>query len=445
MNLNNMLKARIKDQKPVRVGLIGAGKFGSMILSQARHIEGISITAVADLDIQKTKNSFRRVGWDISNCFANSADEAVITGKTWLTENTSDIFKIPEIECIVEATGDPLFGIRHALKAIENNKHVVMVNVEADVLCGPYLNQRAVENNVVFSMAYGDQPAAICELVDWVRINGLDLVAAGKGMNFQPHFRYSTPDTVWKYFGWTDEEVAAGDFNPKMYNSFTDGTKAAIEMAAVANATGLDCPDDGLAFYPTGLHDLTNVFKPIANGGRLPKKGLLDIAASREPDGREVYNNICYGMFVTFKAPNEYSRDCFRQYGLLTDSSGWYASMWRPFHMIGLETNTSIMSAVLRNEPTGASCLWKADAVATAKRDLAAGEMLDGEGGFCVWAKAIPARLSDKIGALPIGLAQNVKLKNSVRKDEIIKISDVELIEVNDIIGFRAKMKPLLI
>ena len=445
MNLNNMLKARIKAQKPVRVGLIGAGKFGSMILSQARHIEGISITAVADLNIQKTKESFRRVGWDISNCFTYSANDAVASGKTWLTENTSDIFKIPEIECIVEATGDPLFGIRYALKAIENNKHVVMVNVEADVLCGPYLNQKAVENNVVFSMAYGDQPAAICELVDWVRVNGFDLVAAGKGMNFQPHFRYSTPDTVWKYFGWTDEEVAAGDFNPKMYNSFTDGTKAAIEMAAVANATGLDCPDDGLAFYPTGLHDLTNVFKPIVDGGRLPKKGLLDIAASREPDGREVYNNICYGMFVTFKAPNEYSRDCFRQYGLLTDSSGWYASMWRPFHMIGLETNTSIMSAVLRNEPTGVSSIWKADAIATAKRDLSEGEILDGEGGFCVWAKAIPARLSNKIGALPIGLAQNVKLRNSVRKDEIIKISDVDLIEVDDIIDFRAKMKPLLI
>ena len=295
------------------------------------------------------------------------------------------------------------------------------------------------------SILYGDQPAAICELVDWVRVNGFDLVAAGKGMNFQPHFRYSTPDTVWKHFGWTDEEVAAGDFNPKMYNSFTDGTKAAIEMAAVANATGLDCPDDGLAFYPTGIHDLTNVFKPVANGGRLPKEGILDIAASREPDGREVYNNICYGMFVTFRAPNEYSRDCFRQYGLLTDLSGWYASMWRPFHMIGLETNTSIMSAVLRNEPTGVSSIWKADAIATAKRDLSEGEILDGEGGFCVWAKAIPARLSDKIGALPIGLAQNVKLKNSVRKDEIIKISDVELIEVDDIIDFRAKMKPLLI
>ena len=445
MNLNNMLKARIKAQKPVRVGLIGAGKFGSMILSQVRHIEGISITAVADLNIQKTKDSFRRVGWDISNSFANSANEAVISGKTWLTDNTSDIFKISEIECIVEATGDPLFGVRHALMAIENNKHVVMVNVEADVLCGPYINKKAIENDVVFSMAYGDQPAAICELVDWVRTNGFELVAAGKGMNFQPHFRYSTPDTVWKYFGWTDEEIAAGDFNPKMYNSFTDGTKAAIEMAAVANATGLDCPDNGLAFYPTGLHDLTNVFKPIANGGRLPKEGILDIAASREPDGREVYNNICYGMFVTFKAPNKYTRDCFRQYGLLTDETGWYASMWRPFHMIGLETNTSILSTVLRNEPTGSSLLWNGDAVATAKHDLRMGDILDGEGGYCVWAKAIPAKVSSRIGALPIGLAHNVKLKKAVKKDEIVSIDDVELLDVDDIISYRKNMETLLI
>lgn len=123
-------------------------------------------------------------------------------------------------------------------------------------------------------MAYGDQPAAICELVDWVRTNGFELVAAGKGMNFQPHYRYSTPDTVWDYFGWTKEEVSTGDFNPKMYNSFTDGTKAAIEMAAVANATGLDCPEDGLSFYPAGIHDLSTIFKPIANGGRLTNQGL---------------------------------------------------------------------------------------------------------------------------------------------------------------------------
>jgi len=263
-------------------------------------------------------------------------------------------------------------------------------------------------------------------------------------MNFEPPYRYSTPDTVWGYFGWSDEEVAAGDFNPKMYNSFTDGTKAAIEMAAVANATGLDCPDDGLAFYPAGLHDLAQIFKPQSDGGRLPKAGLVDIAASQEPDGREVVNNIRFGMFVTFKAPNQYTRDCFKQYGLLTDKSGWYGSMWRPFHLIGLETNTSVLSAVLRHEPTGVSKFWQGDAVATAKRDLKPGEMLDGEGGYCVWAKAIPALQSHQIGALPIGLAHHVKLKHAVKKDHIVTINDVELKDVDDIIRFRQAMIPLL-
>ena len=445
MNLSSMLNTRKKLQKPVRVGLIGAGKFGSMILSQARHIEGLIISAVADLNVEKAKDSFNRVGWDTSNCFATSINDAIVSGKTWITENASDICRIPDIECVIEATGDPLFGVRHSLMAIENAKHVIMVNVEADVLCGPYLNQKAIENNVVFSMAYGDQPAAICELVDWVRTNGFELVAAGKGMNFQPHYRYSTPDTVWDYFGWTKEEVSTGDFNPKMYNSFTDGTKAAIEMAAVANATGLDCPEDGLSFYPAGIHDLSTIFKPIANGGRLAKSGLVDIAASRERDGRNVYNNICYGMFVTFKAPNKYTRDCFRQYGLLTDETGWYASMWRPFHMIGLETNTSILSTVLRNEPTGSSLVWNGDAVATAKHDLSIGDILDGEGGYCVWAKAIPAKVSSRIRALPIGLAHNVKLKNPVKKDEIVSIDDVELLDVDDIISYRKNMETLLI
>ncbi len=288
-----------------------------------------------------------------------------------------------------------------------------MVNVEADVMVGPLLAARAREKGVVYSMAYGDQPAIICELVDWVHSCGFELTAAGKGMNFEPRYRYSTPDTVWGFFGWSPEFVAKGDFNPKMYNSFTDGTKAAIEMAAVANGTGLDCPEDGLAFPPAGVHDLARVFRPVADGGRLEKSGLLDIAASQEPDGREVMNNIRYGVFVTFKARDEYARACFKQYGLLTDPSGWYGSMWRPFHMIGLETSISVLSATLRGEATGSSLEFRADAVATAKKDMKAGEMLDGEGGFAVWAKAIPAKRSLSVRALPIGLAHNVKLKRA--------------------------------
>ncbi|MBE3638787.1 NAD(P)H-dependent oxidoreductase [Mangrovicoccus algicola] len=437
MSLSSMLAKRNAAGKPVRVGLIGAGKFGSMVLAQARKIEGYHVVAVADLDVGKVRTSLERTGWEDGEYSATSLGDAMDSGRTFITDDAAALCAFDGIECIIEATGHPLAGVRHALKAIDGGKHVVMVNVEADVMCGPILAQKAREKGVVYSMAYGDQPAFCCELVDWVKSCGFELVASGKGMNFCPGYRYSTPDTVWDYFDFTPEQVKAGDFNPKMYNSFTDGTKAAIEMAAVANATGLDCPEDGLAFHPAGLQDLAEVFKPVSEGGRLEKNGIVDIAASREPDGRTVLNNIQYGMFVTFKAPNEYTRQCFNQYGLLTDKSGWYGSMWRPFHLIGLETSVSVLSAVLRGEPTGTSVEFRGDAVATAKSDLKAGEWLDGEGGFATWAKAVPAVLSTRINALPIGLAHKVRLKRDVGRDQIVTLEDVDLVDDLDVIAVR--------
>ena len=438
MNLAALLAAR---DRPVRVGLIGAGKFGSMILSQARHIDGLHVVGIADLDPARARASLARVHWEEERYAARSLAEARDTGTTHVMEDAQALCAFEGIDCIVEATGHPLAGVRHARAAIGAGRHVVMVNVEADVLCGPALAAKAREAGVVYSMAYGDQPAAICELVDWARACGFAVVAAGKGMNFCPHYRYSTPDTVWDFFGWSEAEVAAGDFNPKMYNSFTDGTKAAIEMAAVANATGLDCPDDGLAFHPAGVHDLARVFRPEGEGGRLPRPGLVEIAASREPDGRVVLNNIQQGMFVTFRAPNAYTRDCFRQYGLMTDDSGWYGSMWRPFHLIGLETAVSVLSACLRREATGSSVAWRGEAAATAKRDLAAGEMLDGEGGFTVWARAIPARRAAAEDALPIGLAHHVRLTRPVAKDAIVRLADVDLSDETDILDLRAAQR----
>ncbi len=441
MNLSSLLARRIAAKGPIRIGLIGAGKFGSMVLAQAQRIEGLHVVAVADLDVGKARASLDRVGWPAERYAAKSLSDAAKTGSTCVLADAAELLAFPEIECVIEATGHPIAGVRHALAAIESRKHIVMVNVEADVLCGPLLAERARAKGVVYSMAYGDQPAIICELVDWVRACGFELIAAGKGMNFEPRYRYSTPDTVWRFFGWSDEEVARGDFNPKMYNSFTDGTKAAIEMAAVANAAGLDCPDDGLAFPPAGVHDLAKVFRPVADGGRLARSGLVDIAASQEPDGREVLNNIRYGVFVTFKARDEYARACFAQYGLLTDPSGWYGSMWRPFHLIGLETSVSVLSATLRGEATGAPLQFRGDAVATAKRDLAAGDVLDGEGGFAVWAKAIPAAASLALRGLPIGLAHNVKLKRPVAKDCVVSFDDVQLDRDLDVVALRREME----
>ena len=441
MNLSALLAQRAAKGRPVRVGLIGAGKFGSMVLAQAQWLKGYQIVGVADLDASKARAALARVGWPQERYAASSLGEAVRAGTTCIVSDAAALCSFEDVDCIIEATGHPSAGVRHARAATEAGKHVVMVNVEADVLCGPLLAEKARAKGLVYSMAYGDQPAIICELVDWVHACGYELTAAGKGMNFEPRYRYSTPDTVWGFFGWSEEEVAKGDFNPKMYNSFTDGTKAAIEMAAVANGTGLDCPDDGLAFPPAGLQDLARVFRPAADGGRLARRGLVDIAASQEPDGREVFNNIRYGVFVTFKANNEYTRACFHQYGLLTDPSGWYASMWRPFHMIGLETSVSVLSAVLRGEATGSPKEFRGDAVATAKRDLKAGEMLDGEGGFCVWANAIPAKKSLSVGGLPIGLAHNVRLIRDVARDHIVTFADVEIKSDLDVLALRKEME----
>jgi predicted homoserine dehydrogenase-like protein len=237
MNLSSLLAARAAGGRPVRVGLIGAGKFGSMVLSQAQRIPGYHMVAVADLNVGKARESLARVGWPQERYSAKSAGEALRNGTTFVTDSVEAMLACDEIDCVIEATGHPLAGTRHALMAIDAGKHLVMVNVEADVMVGPILAEKARAKGLVYSMAYGDQPALICELVDWARATGFEVTAAGKGMNFEPRYRYSTPETVWSFFGWTDEEVAAGDFNPKMYNSFTDGTKAAIEMAAVANGS----------------------------------------------------------------------------------------------------------------------------------------------------------------------------------------------------------------
>ena len=441
MNLFPLLGARAAAGRPVRVGLIGAGKFGSMVRAQAQRIHGLHVVGVADLNVGRARASLSRVGWPAERYGAATLDDAMQSGTTCVLDDVQRLVSHPGIDCIIEATGHPIAGIRHGLAAIEAGKHVVMVNVEADVLCGPVLAERARAMGVVYSMAYGDQPALICELVDWARSCGFELTSAGKGMNFEPRYRYSTPDTVWGFFGFSDEQVAQGDFNPKMFNSFTDGTKAAIEMAAVANGTELDCPDDGLAFPPASVYDLARVFRPVADGGRLARSGLLDIAASQEPDGREVPDSIRFGVFVTFKAHDEYARGCFAQYGLKTDPSGWYASMWRPFHMIGLETSISVLSAVLRGEPTGSSRAFRGDAVATAKKDLAPGDVLDGEGGYSVWANAIPATRSLAIGALPIGLAQNVRMKRAVARDTIVRFEDVELEHDLDVVALRREME----
>jgi predicted homoserine dehydrogenase-like protein len=318
-----------------------------------------------------------------------------------------------------------------------------MVNVEADVLCGPALAARARAAGTVYSMAYGDQPALVAEMVDWARAAGFGVQAAGKGTKYLPGFHYVTPDDVWTHYGMTPEAAAAAGMNPQMFNSFLDGTKSAIEMAAIANACGLDAPEDGLAFPPCGVDDLAQVLAPRDVGGQAPGRGAVEVVSSLERDGRPVFRDLRWGVYVVLEAQNDYSADCFRQYGLPTDRTGRYAAMYKPFHLIGMELGISVLSAALRGEPTGQSREFRGDAVAVAKRDLAPGDMLDGEGGWTVWGKCLPAARSVEVGALPIGLAHGLKLIRPVPKDRLVTRADVEALPDTEAVRMRAEAEAM--
>lgn len=346
-----------------------------------------------------------------------------------------------EIEVVVEATGSPLAGIRHALAAAAAGKHIVMVNVEADVLAGPFLADIARRAGTVYSLAYGDQPALVCEMVDWARACGFPVIAAGKGTRYQPEYHRLTPDTVWHHYGITPEAAREAGMNAQMFCSFMDGTKSAIEMAAIANASGLAVPADGLAFPPCSMDDLADVLRPTAEGGALEGKGLVEVVSSMERGANaDMDRHLRWGVYVVFEAPNDYSKACFQQYGLKTDASGRYAALYRPYHLIGLELGVSVVNAVLRGEPTGAPEAWRGDVVAVAKRALEPGEMLDGEGGTCVWGKLVPAARSREIAALPIGLAHGVKLVRPVAEGAIVTAGDVAALPDNEAVEARRQM-----
>jgi len=439
--LLQLLAARAESGHPLRVGLIGAGKFGTMFLSQAFRVPGLHVLGVADLSTQRAANALRRAGWPQEQFAARSFADALQTGATHLTEDSEALIKADGLEVLVEATGVPATGLRHALKAFEQGRHVIMVNVEADVLAGPLLAERAAAAGVVYSLAYGDQPALICELVAWARACGFEVICAGKGTKYLPVYHTSTPDTVWGYYGFSEETVAQGDFNPRMFNSFLDGTKSAIEMAAVANATGLMPQPEGLRFPPCGVEDLPHICRPQSEGGLLSQKGTVEVVSSLERDGRPVRGNLRWGVYVTFAAPNDYVKRCFAEYGLVTDATGRYAAMYKPYHLIGLELNISVLRVGLRGEATGSPTGFRGDVVATAKRDLATGELLDGEGGYCVYGKLMPAGQALKSSALPIGLASNVKLKNKVAAGQPVRWSDVGYDETELTVQVRREME----
>ncbi len=428
MNLYQLARDHEEKVGPIGVTLIGAGKFGSMFLAQLPTMPGIALRAIVDLHPARVRDNLPGLGWDAERIAA-----------VHLSDDLDEAVGRDDIAVVVDATGDPAAGIAHALKAIAAGKHIVMVNVEADVLAGPALAARARQSGVVYSLAYGDQPALIAEQIDWARASGFKVAAAGKGTKYLPQYHASTPDTVWDHFGLPPEEAHAAGMNAQMFNSFVDGTKSAIEMAAVANACGLDVPADGLSFPPAGADDLAEVLGP-----RATENGIVEVVSSLNRDGTDVSRDLRWGVYVVIEALSDYAAQCFEHYGMKPAHGSRYAAMYRPFHLVGSELGISIYSAVLRGEATGAPTAWRGDAVAVAKGDLQAGGRLDGEGGYSVWGKLIPAQASVDSSALPIGLAKDIRLTRNVAAGEIVRMSDVELDETSQAVKLRREAERFL-
>lgn len=430
MFLEKKINELIDNKKTVNVTLIGAGKFGSMFLSQAPHTKGLNVFTICDLNIDKAKKACREVGW--------SEDQI---NNVIFTEDFKKAINNDEVDVVVEATGHPSSGIKHARTCFKYGKHVIMVNVEADVLAGPSLSAEANSAEVVFSMAYGDQPSLTLEIIEWARASGFKVTAAGKGTKYMPEYHYSTPKTVWDHYGLTSDEAEKAGMNSKMFNSFLDGTKSSLEMSAIANASGLNVPNNGLLFPPCGMDDLASLLKEKNKGGILEKNEQVEVVSSLERDGKPVFKDLRWGVYAVLQAPNEYAASCFKQYGMNTDQSGEFSAMYKPFHLIGMELNTSIFSAALLKLPTGQTKYFKGDVVSVSKKSLKKREKLDGEGGFTVWGKLIPASTSLKLKALPIGLANDMYLKNDIDKDKIITWNDVEFDSNDEIISYRHQME----
>ena len=430
MFLEKKINELIDNKKTVNVTLIGAGKFGSMFLSQAPYTKGLNVFTICDLNIDKAKKACREVGW--------SEDQI---NNIIFTEDFEKAINDDEVDVVVEATGHPSSGIKHARTCFKYGKHVIMVNVEADVLAGPSLSAEANSAEVVFSMAYGDQPSLTLEIIEWAKASGFKVTAAGKGTKYMPEYHYSTPKTVWDHYGLSSDEAEKAGMNSKMFNSFLDGTKSSLEMSAIANASGLNVPNTGLLFPPCGMDDLASLLKEKNKGGILEKNEQVEVVSSLERDGRPVFKDLRWGVYAVLQAPNDYAASCFKQYGMNTDQSGEFSAMYKPFHLIGMELNTSIFSAALLKLPTGQTKYFKGDVVSVSKRNLKKGEKLDGEGGFTVWGKLIPASTSLNLQALPIGLANDMYLKNDINKDKIITWNDVEFDTNNEIIRYRHQME----
>ena len=432
---SSLLAQRAAEDNPIRVGLIGAGKFGAGLVAQISQMQGIETSVIADINLAHAKHAYTS-----SQVSAEAIQEvnsieginqAIRSGKPAALEDGLLLSKADLVDVVVEVTGIPDVGARMAYEAITHKKHVVMVNVEADVTVGPILRRLADSAGVVYSAVDGDQPGATMNIIDWARTLGFEIVAAGRGTVFFDDDRTGTPDTVPERFGFSQEMIERRTINFKMFNSFRDGSKAQIEMTALANMSGLTPDVRGMHEPSVNLADIPRQFSLKEEGGLLSRHGVVELANSVAEDGQTMLSNpLKMGVFVVIRTEHPFIQEDLAGYIGHVGGDGHNFLLYRPYHLVAVTAPMTIVKAVLTGQPTGAPLPTPvAETVTIAKRHLEEGELLDGGGGYTVYGHIERAEVARAENLLPLGLASGIKIKQDVPVGAPITYDMVDLNE----------------
>lgn len=399
------LQDRAFEGRPVTIGLVGAGQMGIDLLIQLRRMPGLRLGGVFVRNVPNAIKTLTWCGYDASRVVeANSPSEIDSALEKNQFPVTSDIAALAGAGCVdvlIDATGNPDTGATVALTSIEQGKHVVMLNVEADITIGRYLMDAARSAGVIYTGAAGDEPAATIELIGFAQSIGLEVVCAGKGKNNALDFNAVPADF--------EEEARGRNMNARVLVEFVDGSKTMVEMVAIANCTGL-VPDVPGMHGPSATRDeLAHVLIPKSDGGILSKSGCVDYSIGK---------GVAPGVFCIVKADHPRVTERIAD---LKVGKGPYFSLLRPFHLTSLEVPLSAARAVLHRRADMVQLSRPvAEAVSVAKRDLAVGETLGKIGETQYRAFAMTYEDAKGKNAMPLGLAEHGKVIRPIRAGEVL-------------------------
>jgi predicted homoserine dehydrogenase-like protein len=422
------LEARHAARNPIRVGFVGAGRMGTGGICQIGAMRGMETTVIVDLNIDNAIRALelcriKRDGIIVTNKLSE-AEDAVAKGKRVVTQDSGIVTALEAVEVVLDATGNPELGAVLAFKSIMAKKHIVMLNVEADVAIGPILHEMAKNAGVVYTVSSGDEPGLIAEFFDRYTSLGFEMVAVGKTPSSLGQLDFhATPESV-------AEDAKKLGVNPHFLTTFRDATKTMIEMSCIANYTGLVPDVRGMHGPVAGIHEIPRLFRTKEDGGILNRKGVIDYAVPlKTPDGQiDFLRSVTPGVFLVVYTDNPQTREDLKYFDV-AGGDGYY-NFYLPYHLVTCEMPLSIASAALFNQPTIVPKYGLvSEVVGIAKQDLRTGRKIDGQGGSCVYSSCDVYAKAKADNLVPLALLTGATLKKDVKRDQAITWDMVDVRE----------------